>query len=218
MPMIPSTPSPPPVSRWPTVIGVGLAAVFVVIVVISAYVRRPATPNAPAQKPAAAAPETRPSGTLAVTAAPGKADWQTFQVTDANDPNLAYAFDVPPGHRAAFREFGYDVEVTDAKGQTMLTISRYRGQDGSLAISVAGYTIVEEQPFTRGQFPGKFFILKTPPEKFNPVLPVWWLNRARQEVHVPVPSLQWVVVFSAAPEIPREVFATFASSLRLPPR
>ena len=71
-------------------------------------------------------------------------------------------------------------------------------------------TVYEDRSFS--------FILKTPPEKFNPALPVWWLNSPRQEVHLPVPSLGWVMVFSASPEIPRDIFETFASSLRLPPR
>lgn len=142
-------------------------------------------------------------------------NWQTYRVSDPGNPRFAYGVSVPAGYKAAFREYGYDVEVSNPAGETVMLVSRYRGPDNQLKINVEGFKVVNVQAFNDGPYPAQRFILETPPELFNPNAPVWWNNSRRQEVHMPVPSMGFVFVFTAASKVPENVFTTFAASLRL---
>lgn len=203
-------------SRAPIIAGVGLATLAVIVVLVATR-RSRLQPNWETLPTATTEPASQPTEGLAIAAAPIQANWKMYQVTDPQDPAVAYTFGVPPGSTAKFREFGFDVEVTDEHGETLMTISRYRGKDGNLKISVEGYRVIRENPFEQGAFPGREFILETPPEKFTPAAPVWWLNSPRQEVHLPIPPLKWVVVFSASMAVPAATFEQFAASFQLPP-
>ena len=139
-------------------------------------------------------------------------DWLTYRVADPQNPRLHYAISIPPGHRGVFREFGFDVEVLNGANEVTMLVARYRGPNGELSISTGAAKIISDEPFGNG----RYFVLETPPEAFNPNAPVWWNNGNRHEVHLPVPPLGWVVVFGAPASMPRETFTTFASSLRLP--
>lgn len=139
-------------------------------------------------------------------------NWPTYRVADPQNPQLHYAISIPPDHRAVFREFGYDVEILNPAGEVVMLVARYRGPNGELDISTGQAKVIADQRFGNG----RAFVLETPPEAFNPNAPVWWNNAQRQEVHLPVPPLKWVVVFSAPTTVPGETFTTFASSLRLP--
>lgn len=142
-------------------------------------------------------------------------NWQTYRVSDPGNPSFVYGISVPAGYKAAFREYGYDVEVSNPAGETVMLVSRYRGPDNQLKINVEGFKVVNVQAFNDGPYPAQRFILETPPELFNPNAPVWWNNSRRQEVHMPVPAMGFVFVFTAASKVPENVFTTFAASLRL---
>lgn len=170
-------------------------------------------PNATVNNTATGTPEVT-AGALPM-GNPVPLNWQTYRVSDPGNPSFAYGVSVPAGYKAAFREYGYDVEVSNPAGETVMLVSRYRGPDNQLKINVEGFKVVNVQAFNDGPYPAQRFILETPPELFNPNAPVWWNNSRRQEVHMPVPSMGFVFVFTAASKVPESVFTTFAASLRL---